>query len=1131
MVMDVVVERVLARRKDDKERFEKGTGLRLGSHPLYPLDAPGLPFPGNDFLEAARALGDDTEIEQVASGKGKAKKPKISKVGDRLEQLYREALYGLDFTLNISVDGERKMMPITTGHLWGHEVTGPTRADVMVIGKMLGQEEAQKNRNLIGPSGQLLLDTLRKLGVKGLPKWYVTNLVKTEHPEGRGKSDLKPGWVKEFLPLLHQELRLVRPKFILCLGAEALKAVTGDKGKSIANMEGRLVELEIPLNASSELDPVVHKALVMVCYHPAYVARANELQRPFETQLSRFAKLVKGRRPDMAETDVDHRLIDNEEDLRKLIREVRACPESYEKSGAAVLAVDAEWHGEHPNNAGSYMRTIQFSWAPKKAACIVLRHAGGAPAFRDVNGVANTKRAIALLSQVLKTDKTRRVRIVGQFLNADMEWLLWEGLDLRREFLAPRKWQATRTHGGFDTGLAAHALDETADYKLEPMALRYCGVPRYDAALEAWKKRWCSEHKLKDKDLEGYGECPLEVLGPYGCYDADATRRLYFKFQQLLDCDRFGNCCREAFWMGQRATPSVLEIHRTGIMVDRKRVDELTDTYMTARTRLQEEIRAWAKWPEFNVNSPFHVREYLFGEKYNGKKDKMNPGQVVRLRPPGAKVLNLEPLFDTAKRPTPWFKIRAEGLEHKTLPGTNKSILAMLAQEAQQKNIYSAKLGKTISVDLSQRVNLVRNYRFITQVLKSTLRPPKLAKDPETGAESWVKDKDGYWVYLNGLAANICDDGRVRTHIYQTKETGRWSSARPPCQNFAKQREADYKKILGADYKYPLRSILMATPGNVLVEADFIGAELFGAAMMSGDKAMIDHCIRNQLPETDPNYYDIHSNVAVFAFRLNCPPTKKGLESIGRVELRIVAKAVIFGLMYGRGAKAIALQAKEQGVPVSVDDAQRIIDAIFEIYPGLQPFFEECKSRALNERWLCGPFGRFRRFAPCFNEEMKGDVERQAMNFPIQGMIADAVSRAMDHLYHYRSQVENVPYKIVLQVHDAVLLECPGHAVQKVVEEVLPYCMKQMVPIFPCKLDGMPTGAGPYHLGIDTEVMTHWGIPMAAEECYKLGFSPKYAHWERTENGWNHGKFDTKTHTRFWSKKHGWKEVLKPEKK
>ena len=92
-------------------------------------------------------------------------------------------------------------------------------------------------------------------------------------------------------------------------------------------------------------------------------------------------------------------------------------------------------------------------------------------------------------------------------------------------------------------------------------------------------------------------------------------------------------------------------------------------------------------------------------------------------------------------------------------------------------------------------------------------------------------------------------------------------------------------------------------------------------AIMTGDRTMIDHATRNQLPEDHPDFYDIHSNVAVLAFKLKCAPTKSGLASIGMSHLRIVAKSVIFGIAYGRGAKAIALAAREQKVDVSVDAA------------------------------------------------------------------------------------------------------------------------------------------------------------------------------------------------------------------
>ncbi len=105
-------------------------------------------------------------------------------------------------------------------------------------------------------------------------------------------------------------------------------------------------------------------------------------------------------------------------------------------------------------------------------------------------------------------------------------------------------------------------------------------------------------------------------------------------------------------------------------------------------------------------------------------------------------------------------------------------------------------------------------------------------------------------------------------------------------------READYQRILGPLYKHLIRSMMTDRPGTLLLSVDYLGAELLGMAIMSGDETMIDHALRAALPEDDPNFYDIHSNVAVMAFRLNCPPTKKGLKNIGKAHLRVAAKSI-----------------------------------------------------------------------------------------------------------------------------------------------------------------------------------------------------------------------------------------------
>lgn len=1066
----------------NKEARKRRSYRRANALNFYPLDAPGIPPPGPDFRKWAAEQGDTSEF------KGSGKNEQVLSIGDKLTDLYERATRELGTSLKVVAKGNRrKFVSLIPGHLWNDKpdfTYGPKPADVMILGKMPGAEEVRLGRHLIGPSGEILLRVLRENRIKGMPYWYVTNLVKFLPPDDT--TTLRAPWIKDCLPILHEELRIVRPQYILCLGTDASKALLGPE-YSVTKMEGRVVEYKFPYHVANSDEPLWHTSLVMTVVHPAQVLRRpQEWDRPFERAIARWGLLLDGIRFDKEEEGVDHREVYNLDDLEAVLYEAdQNCTDR-------VIAVDAEWHGEHPCNDGSYIRCIQISWAPKHAACIVLRHAGGDVAFEE-----GIEAAIAAMKKFF-----RNKRVVGHFFNADLEWLVDIGLDLRKQFQAPRydvkyekcskreqkelrrygygpgddapAWLLTKWRGGADTGLMAHSIEETAQYKLESLSLRYTTTPRYDLKLDEWRKQWCKDHKLKAEHLEGYGECPGHILYPYANYDADVTLRLYFEFQDLLDDDYEGNCCREAFWISMRAAPAVLEMHQTGIKVSKKRADRLTLTFMEGRARQEEKIKKWANWPDFNVRSVFHVREFLFGEKYNGKVS--THGEIVKIRPQGAKSLGLEPLLDTSKRPVPWAEIKARGTERDHTPGTNKMILAILAQEYEK---------------FSRQVNWIRDYRFVDQVLKSILRPPETDEE-----DNWIWDEDDGFEYSGGLASCICDDGRVRTHIYQTKETGRWSSARPPLQNISKQRDPDYKRILGAKkYKHKLRSLLMAGPGCVLIESDYSGAELYGMALMAGEMNLIRDYEQGN---------DIHSKVAVLSFGLDCEPSKAGLKSVpnprnpddpdGCTYLRIVAKSVIFGIAYGRGAKAIALAAKEQGVQITADEAQRVINTIFDMYPKLVPFFDECKRRALEDKWLCNCFGRFRRFPQTNQYEIQGEFERQAMNFPIQSLVADAMSRAIDHLYCYREDVGRPDlYKMQLQIHDAVLLEVPYENVDFVVDTVLPYCMQDLVPIYPCHLSGRPTKRGPYKLSIDTEVFKYWGEDLSLEQCQRFGLSERYA--------------------------------------
>jgi DNA polymerase len=356
---------------------------------IFRLKAHGLAMPGPNFLAQAENLGDTTEI------KGTGKDAKLVKAGSTLRTMYKDALYSGNFQLNVHYRNgmDPRLSPIIPGHLWHKRAAlGPRRAKVMVIGKHPGETEIQFKRNFRGKSGIMLVETLQRLGFdeRTRARFYVTNLVKYENPDPKRGSAIKSAWVKDCWPLLQQELRIVRPDYILCLGADAAKQLLG-RNTSVTSMEGRVEPYRFcvdPDELGPDQEPTYHESLVMVAHHPASVLRFPVQQVSFDRSLSRFGQLIRGVRFDLEEPGIDHRVIDNIDDLHSLGVEIEQdCPDR-------LVAVDAEWHGEHPQKTlkygkvtKPYLRTIQLSWAHKKAACIRLRHQGGKRAFRG--GIKN----------------------------------------------------------------------------------------------------------------------------------------------------------------------------------------------------------------------------------------------------------------------------------------------------------------------------------------------------------------------------------------------------------------------------------------------------------------------------------------------------------------------------------------------------------------------------------------------------------------------------------------------------------------------------------------------------------------------------------------------------------------------
>lgn len=1048
--------------------------------PFFPLDSPGMSLPGPDFERVARSLGDDPPFVKERDGK----KWQVTGFGKHLHYLYRRALYDDTFQLSVMVKGVEKSAPFVPGHLLTEDAYdcngGPRKVRVMVIGKHPGHDEVQNRRNFIGPTSGDLFEALNTLGVDEgeRAEWYITNLVKYPQLDKQGDG-VPTAWIRNCLPLLDQEMRLCLPDYILCLGSHASKALLGTHA-AVTNMVGRVERLTFPITDSGE-EKRYHTAKVMAAVHPAAVYRRPEMFEGFKDQLGLFVQLTHGADVGADERDIDHQVIYKHRQLKAIVDAVRADPSRWQ------IAIDAEWHGDYPTEPGAYLRTIQFATRHGEGITVVLRHQYGHPAFQP-----SVQHAIDELKRLFRADGDYRPRIGGWFLRADMPWLLHNGIDCRQEFMAPEDETAAGA-GGFAADLQYHAVQESASYKLEDVATRLTTVPRYDKSLYHWREQYCAANKLTSKDLEGYGACPEWVLHPYACYDPDATRRIAVRCEEqggLLDHDFYGNNSWKPYWVAHRATPGFLEMEMNGIMLDRDRVDVLTHQYMAVKTDLIDDFRRKINWATFNPDSSKQCCALLFGDRYAYRID--NHGNQVSIRPSGAMTLNLTPVKSTGRRSKPWSRVLSSGEESQHTPSTDKETLGIIGHE------------HPLAMQL-------RDIKFISQVLKLVLRPPAV---DENGVQ--IMDADGNCVYERGLASFLHADGRVRTHLSQHKETGRASSYRPPLQNISKRREDDYARILGVvlekgnifvaegDYTHiynplysnPIRTIFRASPGHVLVEADYTGAELAVIAWLANDTNMIDHVRRNALPEDHPEHYDIHSRTAVNAFGLTCPPTKTGLKRAGKKGIRVAAKNVNFGIPYGRGAPAIARQCREEGTQVTTEETQRLIDVYFATYQGTVEFLAECRSRVEDPQWLCTAYGRYRRFIRSYDRSVIGDQERQAQNFPIQGTVADAVSRAVDNLYRYRFEVDTM-YKLLLQIHDAVLFEVPIDQLRQFVKgvdgrpSVLQECMVNRVPIWPTYLDGTRRTdvVEPYNFGISYDIMLNWGEDVTEDQAKELGIS------------------------------------------
>ncbi|HVW70956.1 MAG TPA: DNA polymerase I [Steroidobacteraceae bacterium] len=270
--------------------------------------------------------------------------------------------------------------------------------------------------------------------------------------------------------------------------------------------------------------------------------------------------------------------------------------------------------------------------------------------------------------------------------------------------------------------------------------------------------------------------------------------------------------------------------------------------------------------------------------------------------------------------------------------------------------------------------------------------------------------------------------GRIHTSYHQAvAQTGRLSSADPNLQNIPIRRTEGRR----------IRQAFIAPQGHVLMAADYSQIELRIMAHLSADAGLLAAFSEDR---------DVHQATAAEVFEVPLAQVSS--------DQRRLAKTINFGLIYGMSPFGLARQ-----LGIDRGSAQKYVERYFQRYPGVRRFMEETRLRARETGYVETVYGR-RLYLPDIrsgNKQIQQAAERAAINAPMQGTAADIIKRAMIAVDAWCIR-EDVPARLIMQVHDELVLEVRADAVEAVATGVREHMVRAAELRVPLRVD-LGTGA------------------------------------------------------------------------
>lgn len=528
-----------------------------------------------------------------------------------------------------------------------------------------------------------------------------------------------------------------------------------------------------------------------------------------------------------------------------------------------------------------------------------------------------------------------------------------------------------------DGMLAKYLLNEEKPNDLKSMVRRY--LPEY------------GDYEKQDKfDKIPWDKKEMEPLCHYGCQDTDYTLRLMLFFEKkLIDLGLY-NTYRNLIMTASRVLTSV---EKNGLYVDRAFNQELLDSYLPKIEAAKEAIYNLPKVKKF---TKLYNQSKI--EKYIAKLEE--------------EIENLDPRVDKRKiqsREQKIANIRAGVF-------TTKKELEL---------IRPVSLGS--SVDLPQLMYSEEGFNFGV-IKKNDSGNPSTDEETLTNLRLTVKKPDSpkavfldsflelrglekmYKTYIKGWHEKTQDDDRLhgRFLIHGTT-SGRLSSEEPNAQQIPKTSvDPNIKKQL------------VAPKGTLYIASDFSQAELRIMAHLSGDETYLNAFNSGQDP---------HLAIAATKYHVPYEEALKIYEDENHPDHKIwkvrrkQAKQIAFGLIYGIGAKLLAVKLSDpkSGIIVTPEEAQKEMDIFFGQHPKLKTFLKKQEKFLRKNGYLVSLFGRKRRLPQIYSSDRGEEAYalRLALNFPCQSAASDMCLFGSILIYYLMRQGKLPPTKSVCLVHDA----------------------------------------------------------------------------------------------------------------